>query len=194
MQLYAYRNTEANAKHFVPDEGINIAPRCKSARERIVELASQWNERRKPAAPRQASAPRKAKARTPVKTPTVVRIEQETAQAVQIMSDCGMPGWAREVVLNVSKAHKVSPLSVMTRCRKRNVVPARNEAFYLLRSTPSPVTSMVASYPQIASWFGRDHTGVLWGAAKHASEHGLPPITGYDYERHSAIKRERHHR
>ena len=192
MQLYAYRNTEASAKHFVPDEGINLAPRCKSPRERIIELAAQWNDRRKPEAPRQALEPRKAKVRVPVKTPTIVRIEHETAEALQIMSDCGMPVWAREIVLSVSRAHKVSPLSIMTRCRKRNVVQARNEAFYRLRSTPSPVTSMIASYPQIASWFGRDHTGVLWGAAKHASEHGLPAMTDYDYGHHSEQKRLRH--
>lgn len=190
------KHTMAGAKRFVFDDGINIAPRCKSPRERLIELSAQWNDRHQPVDKRQAASACKAKVRRPrpEPLPSAIQLGVEQEAAVQIVNRYGMPGWAREIVLRISEAHGVSPLDVVTQCRRRNVVPARNEIFYLLRATASPLTGMHPTYPQVAKWLGRDHTGVLWGAAKHAHDHGLPAFSEFDYSRHSAHKRERHQR
>lgn len=189
------KHTMAGAKRFVFDEGINIAPRCKSPRERLIDMAAQWNDRHPPVDKRQAADARKAKLRRKrPAVPPAVKMAAETQVAIQILNRNGMPVWARDIALRVAGARGVSMLDVVTRCRRRDVVPARNEIFYLLRAASSPITGMSPSYPQIAKWFDRDHTGILWGAAKYAHDHGLPAFSEFDYSRHSAHKRERHQR
>lgn len=195
MTIAVYgRNTLAGAKRIVFDEGINIAPSYKSKRERLIELAAQWNDRHLPVDKKKAVAVRKAKVRRKRHVPILPAVEMEegAAEATRILNRNGMPGWARDIVIRVAKVHGVSPLDVATSCRKRDVIPARNEVYYLLRTMVSPVTGNELSYPMIAKWFGRDHTGVLWGAARHARDNDLPPVGSFDVEKAGEIKRKRH--
>jgi hypothetical protein len=190
MQLYAYRNTTASAKHFVHDDGINIAPRCKSSRERLIELSREWSRRHAPAERRKIAPKPVTKDLAPRKP--VLAGDIAANEAAKILSDNGMPGWARETVISIAEANKVSPLDVVRQCRSREIVRVRNEIFYTLRDRTSPVNGTQPSFIQIGKWMKRDHTSVTWGAAKHATVNGLPSYTGLDYERHRVTKRERH--
>jgi hypothetical protein len=191
MQLIvSYRNTTANAKHFVHDDGINIAPRCKSPRERLIELSREWSLRHAPAERRKIAPKLVPKPIAPKKP--VLDSDIAANDAAKILSDNGMPGWAREAVISIAEANKVSPLDIVRQCRSREIVKVRNEIFYTLRDRASPVNGTQPSFIQIGKWMGRDHTSVTWGAAKHATVNGLPSYTGLDYERHRVTKRERH--
>lgn len=178
----SYARTMAGAREVFVDDGLNIAPRYKSPRERVIELAASWNERHQPhetVKPRRAC---KAKPRfRPMTVPAHVP-EQDTAEALRILSRCGMPGWAREIVIRIAKVRGVSPLDIASVCRTRRVVPVRNEIFYTLKTMPSPVTGREQSYPQIASWFGREHTGIMYGAVRHAAAHGLDRPGGFNLD------------
>lgn len=64
-------------------------------------------------------------------------------------------------IAKVAAAHGVPVNRVMGDSRKRPVVLARYEAYYLLRKTRG------LSYPRIAAIFDRDHTSVIHGIGRH---------------------------
>lgn len=117
--------------------------------------------------------------------------EADTAEALRLLNGRGMPSWAREIVIRISKAHAMSPLDIVMVCRARDVVAVRYEIFYVLKTTASPVSGQEPSYPQIGKWFLREHTGILWGVATHARNNGLPPVGNYDLDAATSRKRKR---
>lgn len=189
--VYSYSKTMAGAQQVVVDEGLTIAPHATSKRDRLIEMSRRWNEAHLTVEHKPRSTARKARKprRRRVALPAVVNIDVETQEAIYIANRHGMPTWARDIVVRVAKVRGVSPLDIVTSCRSRAIVPVRNEVFYVLRQTPSPVHGEIPSYPQIAKWFGRDHTGVLWGAVKHANANGLPTSSNMDLEK--SIERKR---
>lgn len=154
------RNTTAGAHRIALQRGLTLAP----------ELPS----------PKLEQAPRAA--------PEVVRLVNKpeplpaVVDARSIMRRRAMPAWAVTIVTEVAEKHGVTTFDLIGRSRARKFVPARNEAFYRLKLWVSPITGLTASYPHIAAWFSREHSGVLYGAAKHAFVNGLPPIGGIDVE------------
>lgn len=101
-----------------------------------------------------------------------------------------LPRWAVEMIADIAEKHGVTPSDIMAATRRHKVVAARNEVFYLLKITVSPVTGKTASYPKVAEWMCREHTGVLYGAAKHAMLHGLPSASNFGVERKITRSRE----
>lgn len=178
--VYSYSKTMAGARSVVVDDGINIAPPARSKRDRIIEMSRRWNEAHKPIEVKKPTRRRKLRPAT--------NIADETKEAIRFLKGHGMPEWAQEIVREVANDHGISPL-VLIGSRSRRVVPVRNEVFYRLRMGASPVLGEHPSYPQIAGWFGRDHTGVLWGATKHAFAHGLERPSNIQLEALSERKR-----
>lgn len=112
-------------------------------------------------------------------------------EALRTMRRRGMPLWARNIVATVSELHRQDMGDVIGRSRKRKHVSARNEAWYILRTTPSPVLKTTPSYMQIGRWFGRDHSSIIFGACHHALENSLPSPSGVDPEKLVIRKRRR---
>lgn len=99
-------------------------------------------------------------------------------EALRIMRRRGMPLWARNIVATVSELNRQDMGDVIGRSRRRVHVRVRNEAWYILRTTPSPVRHIAPSYMQIGRWFGRDHSSIIFGACRHALENSLPSPSG----------------
>lgn len=106
-----------------------------------------------------------------------------------VMQRRGMPLWARRIVVAVAEKHGVGIADIIGTSRVRAIVAARNEAYYLIRTGIQTSTGKHPSYPQIGDWFGREHTGVLYGTSKHAAENSLPLASSFDAEEKMARKR-----
>ncbi|WP_144378504.1 hypothetical protein [Mesorhizobium amorphae] len=181
--VYSYARTMAGARAIVVDEGLTIAPPAKSKRERIIEMSRRWNEAHRPA---EVEKPCRRQRKKPD-----VDMTEETKQAISMLKRHGMPEYAQEIVLRVAEEHGVSPLALAAENRSQRIVPIRYEVFYRLKTTPSPTIGVLPSYPQIGRWFGREHTGVLWGATKHAAENDLPKPSNLNLEHSAKSKRAR---
>jgi len=90
------------------------------------------------------------------------------------------PGWVKDIVAHVCKAHGVSISLLLGERRSKAIVTARHEAFYLCRKAQGRLRP---SLPIVGRWFGRDHTGIMHGVARHAALNGLPNLTDYDIDR-----------
>ena len=66
-----------------------------------------------------------------------------------------------EKVARVAARHRVTVKRVMSRTTDREVIRARQEAFWTLRE------EMGWSSPRIGQFFHMDHTTVLWGIQQH---------------------------
>jgi len=163
MQLFAYSHTEAG----------------------IRKRASQFAVQDKPKA---VVRPPKPILVGPPPLSNVIELSPESNEA---MAQRGMPRWAREITMAVALEHNVAVSDMMGSGRYRNMVLARREAWYLLKTGSSPINGMVPSYMQIAEWFGREHTGILHNVARYVQENGLPLITRYDITSAMARKRKR---
>lgn len=101
--------------------------------------------------------------------------EARDRKAVQAMT---APQWLRDLVFSIAEKHGIDASLIVGRDRRRFVVAARNEVFYLARFHVLP--SGTPSFPNIARWFGREHTAVIFGAARHAYLNDLPPVSTMD--------------
>lgn len=105
------------------------------------------------------------------------------SRARQLMRKHLMPHWVQNIVMAAAELHRVPPAAIVGRSRHRVIVAARNEAWYQIKLTASPVTGEIPSYPTIGKWFGRDHTTVLYGVFRHAFDNGFPAPSGIDPKR-----------
>lgn len=158
--------TMQGARQIVQDNEPHRIPRGRAA---LIAMSTRWRE---------AQAPETA---APV----------ATAKFKPSMGK-GMPEWAVGIIRKVALDRGIEPEAIVSRSRLVVHVMARNEAFYRIRQAISPITGMRASYPMIGAWFGRDHTGPLWGAARHAQMNGLPAISHLNVVGKMAKARERH--
>lgn len=117
-------------------------------------------------------------------------IDTPEPEALRIMRRRGMPLWARNIVVTVSELKQQDMGDVIGRSRRRVHVRVRNEVWYILRTTPSPVRHIAPSYAQIGRWFGRDHSSIVFGCCHHALENNLPSSSGVDPEK--LVLRKRH--
>lgn len=85
-------------------------------------------------------------------TPTVV--------PVQLTIPEGLPAW-RRIILEVAIKHNVMPAEMLSAQRAYNLVAARHEVMYRLK------TETTMSLPAIGKKLGKDHTTVLHGVRKH---------------------------
>ncbi|MGB3389470.1 MAG: hypothetical protein WBA88_15965 [Pseudaminobacter sp.] len=103
------------------------------------------------------------------------RADMETeADARRLMKSYGAPSWVADIVVETAIGHGASPLAVAGRARDQKSVRARNAAIYQVKATKPNLSS-----PQIARWFGRNHTGILFALASHQEQTGAPMLTGY---------------
>lgn len=92
--------------------------------------------------------------------------------------DPPLPPRVAAIVMDVANRREQFASDIMSDCRKRKVVKARNEIIYRLR-----LLEPMPSFPMIGKWVGRDHTSCMWAVACHARDNGLPAITTYDSEK-----------
>lgn len=131
------------------------------------------------------------------KAPTNARLEAERAakraeaarkhmieRCVDLLRRRGVPQPVRAIILEAADRHGVPPLAVVNDVRIWRVVAARHEAMYLVKAD-GPMRSTTT----IGGWFGKDHTSVLFGIAKHAELNDLPRLVGYDYRHAVEYKR-----
>lgn len=85
-----------------------------------------------------------------------------------------MPEWVRAIVWQVAERRDVPPREIMGRTRVRSVVLARHEAIYRVKSAKPDLSA-----PQIAQWFRRDHTTILYAIAKYQDENSAPQLSHY---------------
>ncbi len=103
--------------------------------------------------------------------------ETERTRAISTLHKRFAPAWVIKIVLDTAKEHEISPADVVGECRMAVAVKARNHALYRIKEA-----KLTLSSPQIAKWFGRDHTTILHGLACHAKANDLPSLSGYNLE------------
>lgn len=167
MFLACSTRTMAGARQIVQDNEPGIPPR----RAKLIDMAARW---------------RAEQAKKNAQPPRVAPLRVDGCRL--------MPQWAADVVAEVAAVHSVKPEQLLSKSRLVKVVCARNEVFYRLRDMVSPVTGARASFPQIAAWFGREHTGVMWGAARHAVKNELPLLSALNMDGKLARGRAWHRR
>lgn len=106
------------------------------------------------------------------------RRREAVAVARRIMKANNAPQWVADLVMDVAELHGVCPVKMLSSGRARNVVAARNEALYAVKATKPMLSS-----PQMARWFGRDHTTILFAIASHQESTGAPELTRYNINR-----------
>jgi chromosomal replication initiation ATPase DnaA len=100
---------------------------------------------------------------------------QETKKGRKRLSSRFAPEWVVDIVEKVSHERGVSLLDIIGPSRHRLVVAARHQAIYeIMRMKPT------LSSPIVGRWFDRDHSAVLYAAAKHATINDLDPVVGFD--------------
>lgn len=163
MIVASYRKTMAGARRI--------------AAERVRALPPPQTARIAPSAPVAAPEPIMG---------NVVPFKPKPSKALRRARARQMPEWARAVTAEVAAARMIAPEHILGRSRAFHVVRGRYDLFYRLKTD-----SRQPSFMTIARWFDRDHTGILWGAATHAMEHGLPAVTTIDMPTRIAWNRAR---
>ena len=72
----------------------------------------------------------------------------------------------RHDLFDVARKHGVTPRDITSHFRDKNLVAARHELFWRLR------TERNYSFPRIAMLLGRDHSSVIHGFKRHAEKLG----------------------
>lgn len=98
----------------------------------------------------------------------------------------GAPKWVRDLLITVAREANLPAADVLGPRRHKELVQARKRLFYAIK-----VQNPRLSYPAIAQWFERDHTGVIHAVACHAAENGLPKLTTYNLDAHIVRRRDR---
>ncbi len=102
--------------------------------------------------------------------------------AKRMMHDRSAPSWVIERLLERAEKHGVSPALLAGKSRQYAIVPVREELIYSIKATKPGLSA-----PQIARWFGRDHTSILYSIAKHAlNNRGVAALTTYDVPKRHA--------
>ncbi|AZO29346.1 helix-turn-helix domain-containing protein [Mesorhizobium sp. M1B.F.Ca.ET.045.04.1.1] len=89
-----------------------------------------------------------------------------------------VPLWAREIINEVASKHGVAANVIVMDFRDDKTCRARREAMYQIK-----VKKPTLSSPQIAKWFDKNWTTVLYSLARHSHETGDPPISNYSLEK-----------
>ena len=76
-----------------------------------------------------------------------------------------LPPRVREVLREEAERHTVSVVDLLGPCAARSVSHARWVVWYRLRALTMPGGQPI-SYPQIAAWFRRDHTTIIYGVRR----------------------------
>ena len=100
-----------------------------------------------------------------------------TIKARHLLAARSVPVWVRKMVLEAAQTSGVPALSLLIDCRTWAVVKERNALLYQIKATKPHLSS-----PQIARWFGKDHTSILHAIACHQRDSGAPALVGYDVE------------
>ena len=75
------------------------------------------------------------------------------------------------ILRDICRRHDVTLAHLAGRSRRKDIIPARHEAYYRLKD------EVGLSFPRIGAILGgRDHSTVIHGARKHAARHGLPHV------------------
>lgn len=90
-----------------------------------------------------------------------------------------MPLWAAQIVMDVAGKHGIEPVHIISKSRTVAHVRARNEAYHEIRAAKGHTAP---SFPRMGDWFNRDHTGIIWGCARHAQMNGLRSQTRMNIE------------
>lgn len=162
------RNTIAGARRIARERGQALPPRLSAQKSHPV--------------PRAILEPKHVPSIDP---------HAEVLSAIRKMQKRGMPKWARDIVIDVAERRGFRAMDLIGISRRHPIVSSRNEAFYLIRAEVSPVTGNKPSWPRIAEWFDRNHTGILYGASKHAYVNDLPSPSSWDVETKMSERRER---
>ncbi len=99
------------------------------------------------------------------------RLAERVAELEKLLENKEVRGSARATIITKSVAvkHRLTVNDIKGPFRRKEIVEARHEAFYRLR------TETTMSYPAIGRFLGgKDHTTVLNGVSKHARANGLP--------------------
>ncbi len=88
-----------------------------------------------------------------------------------------VPKWAFGIITETLETYGVLLHEFLSDCRPVNVVRARHHVYYRIKEAKPTLSS-----PQIAGWFGRDHTTILHGLACHARRNGLPGLSRYNLD------------
>jgi len=86
-----------------------------------------------------------------------------------------MPEWAIELTQKAAYDHGVSLADIAGPGRTKVVVLARHQAIYDIM-----IVKPALSSTQLGRWFSKDHSAILYAAAKHAYLNDLPPAVGYN--------------
>jgi hypothetical protein len=102
-----------------------------------------------------------------------------------------IPVWVREIITDVSQRTGLSIETLIGTDRSRKAVAARSEALYLIKTAKSPILDASPSFCQIATWFGREHSGIIYNVWIYAERNGLPCPSACDFFRNREAKRDR---
>ncbi|MGB3898169.1 MAG: hypothetical protein WA973_06410 [Mesorhizobium sp.] len=149
--IVPYANTMAGAQQIVFDEGINIAPRHKTRRERVIELSRQWQideQRRQEAHQREQEAFREVIQRAKQKH----RVERPHGA-----EDKG--SHASEIIAMVAAWHGVEEQEIYSRSRVVKVIAARHDAIAAVYLN-CRINGKRYSQPKLGRVFGIDPTSI----------------------------------
>ncbi len=93
-----------------------------------------------------------------------------------------------EILRSTAMKHHLRRVELLSRSRTAAVATARSEFFY--RALSETLVSSV----KVGRKVKRDHTTVLYGAARHAAKHGLPIPRGAVSSRYGTVLRRALHR
>ncbi|MDR7035255.1 helix-turn-helix domain-containing protein [Mesorhizobium sp. BE184] len=147
------RATMANAKRIVFDEGINIAPRKKSGRERLIELSLRWSAEQ--AARREAEQ----QARDALQ-----RTMAEHRRRLQDMTG-NVATDPKELISMVAAWHGLEASDILASGRSRIAVEARYDAIAAVHLL-CKINGRQYSTPLLGRLFRRDHTTIIHALRK----------------------------
>lgn len=149
--------TMAGAQKFVTDEGINIAPRHKSGRERLIELSRQW----------QASQQAKQEARQRAKEAfhEVVQRAKRKHRRTRPNEPGNNGSHPREIVAMVAAWHGMGERDVYSRSRRVPVVMAKHDAVAAVYLN-CRIDGRQYTLSELGRVFGIDHTSALHALKK----------------------------
>lgn len=119
-------------------------------------------------------AKRKA-AKPDAQSDTVIDAEAMSADLAATTRDRPLPNWVKEIVRDVATEYGVLPSDLLGRSLASSAYLARRKAIYKVKECTPILTA-----GQIARWFQRDSTSVLYAVASYADDNGLPPLVTYN--------------
>lgn len=146
----------------------------------------QVHEKRRKEAAEKLAAERKSAAEIrKAKPPLTVRDRKVLAEKhcekmdADTLFAMAAPPWVKDIVAEVCAEHGISISLLLGKRKTKAVAMARHDAYYRTRKADGRNRP---SLPMMGRWFGREHTAVMHGIARHAETHGLPNLTDYDLQ------------